>query len=159
MRSAFDFNPLFRSSIGFDRLPSLLETAARVDEAALSYPPYNIERLDQDTYRISMAVAGFSLEDLEIETKEQTLIVTGRQAETESNKTYLHRGIAARAFKHSFQIADHVKVVGANLEHGLLHIELVREIPEALKPRQIPIDLGAPKAISMEKDQKTKKAA
>jgi len=156
MRSAFDFSPLFRSTVGFDRLPSLLETAARLDEATVSYPPYNIEKVDEDAYRISMAVAGFGEGDLEIEAKEQTLLVTGRQPKSNEEKTYLHHGIAARSFKHSFQIADHVKVTGARLENGLLHIDLVREIPEAMKPRQIRIETVEPKAIAADTKKTTK---
>lgn len=156
MRSAFDFSPLFRSTVGFDRVPSLLETAARLDEATIGYPPYNIEKVDEDAYRISMAVAGFGEADLEIETKEQTLLVTGRPPEPNEERTYLHHGIAARAFKHSFQIADHVKVTGARLENGLLHIELVREIPEAMKPRQIRIETVEPKAIAADAKKATK---
>ncbi|HMA15903.1 MAG TPA: Hsp20 family protein [Kiloniellaceae bacterium] len=142
MRSAFDFSPLFRSTVGFDRLPGLLETVSRVDEATLGYPPYNIEKLDEDSYRITMAVAGFTEADLEIEQRENTLTVSGRQAQDDGGKTYLHRGIAGRAFQRSFQIADHVKVTGAQLQNGLLNIDLVRELPEAMKPRQIRIETG-----------------
>lgn len=142
MRSAFDFSPLFRSTVGFDRLPGLLETASRVDEATLGYPPYNIEKLDEDSYRITMAVAGFTEGDLEIEQRENTLTVSGRQTQDDSGKTYLHRGIAGRAFQRSFQIADHVKVTGAQLQNGLLNIDLVRELPEAMKPRQVRIETG-----------------
>src|SRR5690606_14816602 len=143
MRSAFDFSPLFRSTVGFDRLPSLLEAVSRLDEATLGYPPYNIEKLDEESYRITMAVAGFTENDLSIELRENTLTVSGRQAhDDDSNKTYLHRGIAGRAFQRSFQIADHVKVTGAQLQNGLLNIDLVRELPEAMKPRQIRIETG-----------------
>lgn len=140
MRSAFDFSPLFRSTIGFDRLPGLLETVAQFDEASLGYPPYNIEKLDEDSYRIVMAVAGFTEDDLNIEVREHSLIVSGRQAPEDGEKTYLHRGIAGRAFQRSFQIAEHVKVTGAQLKNGLLHIDLVRELPEEMKPRQIRIE-------------------
>jgi len=140
MRSAFDFSPLFRSTVGFDRLPSLLEAVSRLDEATLGYPPYNIEKLDEESYRITMAVAGFTEGDLEIEQRENTLTVSGRQAQDDGGKTYLHRGIAGRAFQRSFQIADHVKVTGAQLQNGLLNIDLVRELPEAMKPRQIQIE-------------------
>jgi molecular chaperone IbpA len=144
MRSAFDFSPLFRSTVGFDRLPGLLEAAARFDEASMGYPPYNIEKLDDESYRITMAVAGFNEDDLEIEVRENSLIVSGRQAEDDGEKTYLHRGIAGRAFQRRFQIADHVKVTGARLENGLLHIDLVRELPEEMKPRQIHIETVTP---------------
>jgi len=144
MRSAFDFSPLFRSTVGFDRLPGLLETVSRLDEATLGYPPYNIEKLDEESYRITMAVAGFIEDDLEIEVREHSLIVSGRQPQDDGEKTYLHHGIAGRAFQRSFQIADHVKVTGAQLENGLLHIDLVRELPEEMKPRQIRIETGKP---------------
>ena len=145
MHGAFDFTPLFRSTIGFDRLASLLESTARVDEASLGYPPYNIEKLGEDAYRITMAVAGFGEDDLAIETREQKLLVSGRRGgEEEDEGSFLHRGIAARSFQRSFQLADHVKVSGAQLENGLLHIDLVREIPEAMRPRQIEITSGAP---------------
>ncbi|GAB4365656.1 MAG: Hsp20 family protein [Kiloniellaceae bacterium] len=156
MRSAFDFSPLFRSTIGFDRLPGLLETVAQFDEASLGYPPYNIEKLDEDSYRIVMAVAGFTEDDLNIEVREHSLIVSGRQAPEDGEKTYLHRGIAGRAFQRSFQIAEHVKVTGAQLKDGLLHIDLVRELPEEMKPRQIRIEtVSATKRVT---DQ-SKKAA
>jgi molecular chaperone IbpA len=156
MRSAYDFSPLFRSTVGFDRLPGLLETASRLDEASLGYPPYNIEKLEEDSYRITMAVAGFNEDDLSIEVREHSLIVSGRQASEDGDKTYLHRGIAARAFQRSFQIADHVKVTGAKLENGLLHIDLVRELPEEMKPRQIRIE--TPKPVKQVTD-KSKQAA
>lgn len=156
MRSAFDFSPLFRSTVGFDRLPGLLESVARLDESSLGYPPYNIEKLDEESYRITMAVAGFTEEDLDIEVREHTLVVSGRQAQDEGEKFYLHRGIAGRAFQRSFQIADHVKVTGAHLENGLLHIELVRELPEEMKPRQISIETAP--AVKQVVD-KSKKAA
>jgi molecular chaperone IbpA len=144
MRSAFDFSPLFRSTVGFDRLPGLLETVSRLDEDTLGYPPYNIEKLNEESYRITMAVAGFAEDDLEIEVREHSLIVSGRQTQDTGEKTYLHRGIAGRAFQRSFQIADHVKVTGAQLQNGLLHIDLVRELPEEMKPRQIRIETTKP---------------
>ena len=139
-----DLSPLFRSTVGFDRMTSLLEKASRMDEnAANSYPPYNIERQSEDEYRISMAVAGFTLADLEIEVQDQAVTVRGRQADSASaddeNTTYLHRGIATRAFERRFHLADHIRVSGAKLEHGLLHVELIREVPEALRPRMIEI--------------------
>jgi molecular chaperone IbpA len=142
-----DLSPLFRSTVGFDRMTSMLETASRMDaNAANSYPPYNIERQSEDEYRISMAVAGFTLDDLEIEVQDQAVTVRGRQADTPSvtdkDTTYLHRGIATRAFERRFQLADHIRVSGAKLGHGLLHVELVREVPEALRPRMIEISTG-----------------
>jgi molecular chaperone IbpA len=143
-----DLSPLFRSTVGFDRMTSLLETATRMDtNAANTYPPYNIERQSEDAYRISMAVAGFTLDDLEIEVQDQAVTVRGRQSDAHSaddeNTTYLHRGIATRAFERRFHLADHIRVSGAKLEHGLLHVELVREVPEALRPRMIEIASGA----------------
>ena len=137
--TTIDFTPLFRSAIGFDRLASALESAYRSE--AGGYPPYNIEVVGQDQYRISMAVAGFSRSDLDIQVKESILTVSGSQQEEDDNKNrrYLYRGIATRNFERQFQLADYVKVVDARLEDGLLHIDLAREIPEAMKPRQIEI--------------------
>jgi molecular chaperone IbpA len=136
----FDLSPLYRSTIGFDRLGSLLDTLGAFDGDAPSYPPYNIERVGENDYRISMAVAGFGDNDLTIEVKENTLSIRGeKQAEAEQT-TFLHRGIAARSFERRFQLADHVVVKSAGLENGLLHVDLVREIPEAMKPRTIPIE-------------------
>lgn len=148
-----DLSPLFRSTVGFDRMTSLLETASRMDtNAANSYPPYNIERQSEDEYRISMAVAGFTLNDLEIEVQDQAVTVRGRQSDTASEvdetTTYLHRGIATRAFERRFQLADHIRVAGAKLEHGLLHVQLMREVPEALKPRMIEISSGTDSGAS-----------
>jgi molecular chaperone IbpA len=138
---AFDLTPLYRSTIGFDRLGTLLDSLGTFDGEAPSYPPYNIERVGENEYRISMAVAGFGEGDLDIELKENTLTIRGEKTtDTESReKTFLHRGIASRSFERRFQLADHVVVKSASLEHGLLHVELVREIPEAKKPRSIPI--------------------
>jgi molecular chaperone IbpA len=135
-----DFAPLYRSTIGFDRLFSMLDNMGAPD-AAPAYPPYNIERTGENTYRISMAVAGFGEDDLSIESKEHTLTVKGeKKDEGEKEGTeVLFRGIASRAFERRFQLADHVEIRSANLENGLLHIDLVREIPEAMKPRQIQI--------------------
>jgi molecular chaperone IbpA len=141
--TSFDFSPLFRSTVGFDRMMRLLDSAASVDEASSGYPPYNIEKRGEDAYRITMAVAGFGEDDLNIETREGSLVVTGRSEEPEGERTYLHRGIARRAFKRSFQLADHVRVSSAELVDGLLHIDLVREVPEAMKPRTIEITKGA----------------
>jgi len=138
MRS-FDFSPLYRSAIGFDRLAQLVDEAQRA-EAQQSYPPYNIELVEENKYRITMALAGFDRSELELETERDTLKIVGRKQKEDGQRTYLHRGIAARDFEHRFKLADHVKVVGARLENGLLNIELVREIPESLKPRKIAID-------------------
>ncbi len=137
----FDLTPLYRSTIGFDRLGSLLDTLGSFEGDAPSYPPYNIERVGENEYFISMAVAGFGEADLSLEVKENTLSISGEKlSETEaSGMTYLHRGIAARSFERRFQLADHVVVKGASLENGLLHVDLVRELPEAMKPRTIPI--------------------
>ncbi|MFN3671112.1 MAG: Hsp20 family protein [Bosea sp. (in: a-proteobacteria)] len=135
----YDLSPLYRSTVGFDRLFSLLDQATAVDNAP-SYPPYNIERTSENAYRITIAVAGFGDSDLSIESKENALTVRGeKQAAEDGKREVLHQGIAARAFERRFQLADYVQVTGASLENGLLHIDLVREIPEAKKPRQIPI--------------------
>ncbi len=142
MRS-YDLSPLFRSTVGFDRMTRLLESALKVDESSLSYPPYNIEKTGEDAYRITMAVAGFAPEDLEITTQENSLVILGRNKKDGEQGQFLYRGIAGRAFERRFQLADHIKVTGANLENGLLHVELVREIPETLKPRNIRIETKA----------------
>jgi molecular chaperone IbpA len=138
----FDFSPLFRSTIGFDRLTRLVDAATRVDNASLSYPPYNIERTGEDAYRLTMAVAGFSQDELEITTQENTLLVTGKAKKDEDEGRYLHRGIARRAFERRFSLADHIKVVGASLVNGMLHVELIHEVPEAAKPRKVQIGIG-----------------
>ena len=136
----FDLSPLYKTTIGFDRLGQLMDQMS-VDSAN-GYPPYNIERLDENEYRITMAVSGFSESDIEIEVKEETLTVSGKQAQDAEERDYLYQGIAARAFERRFRLADHVQVSGARLENGLLHVDLVREIPEALKPRRIEISSG-----------------
>jgi molecular chaperone IbpA len=143
----FDFAPLYRSTVGFDHLSQLLDSIAQRDQNQPSYPPYNIERLDKDEYRITMAVAGFTQDELHIQSEQQTLKVRGEKTEETPDRQYLHQGIAARNFERVFQLADHVKVVTANLENGLLHIELRREVPETMKPRQIPIGLATGKLI------------
>jgi molecular chaperone IbpA len=142
--TSFDFSPLFRSAIGFDRLTDALENARRLDTNG--YPPYNIELTGEDQYRITMAVAGFSPDELEIEVKESKLRVSGSKNEDTEQHRYLYRGIANRSFERTYQLADHVRVEGAEVKDGLLHVELVREIPEAMKPRRIEIR-GARKAI------------
>ncbi|MCK0169310.1 Hsp20 family protein [Jannaschia sp. S6380] len=137
----YDFTPLYRATVGFDRMANLLDRAMAADTAT-TYPPYNIEKTGENEYRISIAVAGFTADELGIETRETALIVTARKAEEDGEKTYLHRGIATRAFEKSFQLADHVHVTGARHADGMLHIELERQVPEALKPRRIEIAKG-----------------
>ena len=142
MRS-YDFSPLFRHSVGFDRMQRLLDSAVDHNHSTSNtYPPYNIEAVGEDAYRISMAVAGFSEADLDIVAKDNALSVIG-EIKTSNESTYLHHGIAGRAFERNFDLADYVKVIDAHLENGLLHIDLVREIPEAHKPRKIEIKHGA----------------
>ena len=136
-----DFTPLYRTAVGFDRLAALLDAATAQD--AGGYPPYNIERTDDQAYRIDIAVAGFKPEELSIEVRENLLTVQGRKSANDDGKRYLHRGLAERNFDRKFQLADHVLVKDARLADGLLSIDLVREVPEALKPRQIKIQQGA----------------
>src|SRR5690349_8648590 len=148
MRS-FDLSPFYRSTVGFDRLFSLLDQAA--SDGSPGYPPYNIERTGENAYRISVAVSGFSQSELSIVAKENTLTIKGEKSANENSKNeVLYRGIAARAFERAFQLADFVQVKDASLENGLLHVDLVREIPEAKKPRQIAINTSAPKAQVIE---------
>ena len=135
-----DLTPLYRTAIGFDRLAGMLENANRLESAG--YPPYNIEVTAEDEYQITMAVAGFTDDEISIESKQNELTVSGEKAESEDDRQFLHRGIATRSFERKFQLADYVLVKGARLEHGLLHIELYRELPEALKPRSISIETG-----------------
>ena len=139
----FDMTPLYRASVGFDQIADMMDRVLNSDVAAPSYPPYNIEKTADDAYRISIAVAGFGADDLAIEVKENALVVTARKAPEVDKKSYLHRGIATRAFERKFQLADHVRVTGASHENGMLHIKLVREVPEALKPRRIEITQGS----------------
>ena len=138
----FDLTPLYRSTVGFDRLFSLLDNFGGADGTAPSYPPYNIERTGENDYRITVAVAGFGENELSIEAKENTLTIKGEKQVKQDNTAsdVLYQGIAARAFERQFQLADYVQVKGASLENGLLHVDLVREIPEAKKPRQIAIN-------------------
>ncbi|MGH6934050.1 MAG: Hsp20 family protein [Dongiaceae bacterium] len=138
-----DLSPLFRSTIGFDRMTSLLDAATRLDDSALSYPPYNIEILGENAYRLTMAVAGFGESDLNITVQDNSLIVSGKIGKTEEDRKFLHRGIAGRAFERRFELAEHIKVSGAGLVNGLLHVELAREVPEAMKPRAIRIETKA----------------
>ncbi len=133
----FDLAPLYRSSVGFDRVFDLLDTMGKAETGG--YPPYNIERLDEDDYRITLAVAGFSEDELDVELHENTLTVTGSRGDADEGRTFLYQGIAGRSFQRRFQLAEHVKVAGASLVNGLLNIELQREIPESAKPRKISI--------------------
>ena len=143
-----DFSPLYRTAIGFDHLASLLDASIRSDQKRPTYPPYNIELTGEDQYRITMAIAGFEQPDLSIEVEGNTLTVVGQKAEEEEGKQYLYRGIAARNFERQFQLADHIKVTGASFKNGMLHIELQREIPDALKPRKIAIQSESEEADS-----------
>ena len=135
----FDFSPLYRTTVGFDHLSSLLDNIHRSDRAANSYPPYNIELIDENSYQITMAVSGFKSEELDIKSEQRTLTVKGQKHPDTNTRNYLHQGIAARNFERKFQLADHIEITGAQLENGLLHIDLAREIPEAMKPKTIPI--------------------
>jgi molecular chaperone IbpA len=135
----FDLAPLYRSTVGFDQFADLLDRVFSNEVTQSTYPPFNIEKTDKDAYRISIAAAGFSEDELSVELRENALIVSARKTRDETERTYLHRGIAERAFEKRFQLADHVKVTGAVHENGMLHIDLAREIPEALKPRRIEI--------------------
>lgn len=158
--NTFDLSPLYRTAIGFDRLADMLSTAERTDSNG--YPPYNIESLGEDHYRITMAVAGFSSDELDIVSEQNTLTVSGRKrddAESESgDHEFLYRGIATRSFERRFQLADHVRVEGADLENGLLHIELKRELPEQMKPRKIEIGSGDSHVIESKSDKQSRAA-
>jgi molecular chaperone IbpA len=145
-----DFAPLYRSSVGFDRLFDLLDSVTGLDQASPGYPPYNIERLGDNEYRITMAVAGFSRDEVRVDVKEQTLTVAGAKKAEDKGRQYLHRGIAARNFERRFQLADHVEVKGADLQDGLLHIDLVRNVPERLKARSIAIGSAKAEAKQVE---------
>ena len=157
----FDLSPLYRSTVGFDRLFGMLDSLGNFDGAAPTYPPYNIERTGENAYRVTLAVAGFGENDIQIEVKEGTLAVSGKKEETAESdgKEVLYRGIAARSFERRFQLADHVQVTGASLENGLLHVDLVREIPEAMKPRTIAINGGSKAKRPVEKQVEAKVAA
>ena len=153
----YDLSPLYRSTVGFDRLFTLIDQMSGIDTTAQTYPPYNIERTGENAYRISVAVAGFAEKDLAIETRENTLLIRGSRTPGEGEGVkaeVLYQGIAARAFERRFQLADHVQVTGAVLEHGLLHVDLVREIPEAQKPRQISIGSRGPRVVEAKVDSK-----
>jgi molecular chaperone IbpA len=143
-----DFTPLYRSTVGFDRLFNALDSVSGLDPGSTTYPPYNIERLGDNEYRITMAVAGFGQDELRVDVKEQMLSVVGEKKAEDKERQFLHRGIAARTFERRFQLADHVEVKGADLSDGLLHIDLVRNVPERLKPRTVAIGNGAsPKQV------------
>ena len=157
MATSYDYSPLFRSSVGFDRVFNLLENAQRVRPIS-DWPPYDIIKTGDDTYRISLAVAGFSEEDLSLTFQSNLLIVTGHKEGVKS-EGYLHRGIAGRPFEHKFELADHVRVTGANLVNGLLSVDLVREIPDEMKPRKIAIQTGAPLASSSPQQIEGQRAA
>src|SRR5215210_7517917 len=160
MRTALDFSPLYRSTVGFDRLFNLLDsTLGAADATNANWPPYNMEKLGDDQYRITMAVAGFAPDEIELVQQENTLLVAGRKHPEPEGVQVLHRGIATRAFRQTFNLADYVKVSGANLENGLLTIDLVREVPEAMKPRRIEIaGGGGAKTIEHEGQPKGEKA-
>lgn len=136
----FDLAPLYRSAIGFDRLASMIDNATRNEQTQNGYPPYNIELISEHAYRITMAIAGFDKSEVSIKTEQGMLTVTGSKKADETERRYLHQGIAARGFERKFQLADHVRVTDATMENGLLHIDLVQEIPEAMKPRSITIN-------------------
>ena len=155
--TTFDFAPLFRTAIGFDRLARLMDTAASAAEAP-SYPPYNIEKTGEDTYRLTMAVAGFRPDELDMVVKDNTLVVSGKLANDGQKGEVLYRGIAGRAFERRFVLADHIVVDGADLQNGLLHVGLKRVVPEALKPRRITIGAGVPTAIANDAQDAVKAA-
>ena len=153
MRS-FDLSPLYRATVGFDQIADLMDRVMTSDVTTQTYPPYNIEKTDDDAWRISIAVAGFAADDLSIEVKDRALVVTARKADDDKDRKFLHRGIATRAFERRFTLADHVKVTGAAHADGMLHIDLEREVPEALKPRRIEIASGAPAKANLIEGEK-----
>ena len=153
---AYDFAPLYRATVGFDRVADLMDRVLTSEVNQNTYPPYNIEKTDEDAYRISIAVAGFADADLNVEQRENALIVSAKKADDGQERTYLHRGIATRAFEKRFHLADHVRVTGASHTDGMLHVDLVREVPEALKPRTIEIASGATKVIEGTKTKSKK---
>ena len=156
--TTFDFSPLYRTSVGFDRLASMLSAANRPEQGN-AYPPYNIIARSEDEYQITMAVAGFSEADLEISTEQNKLTVTGRRDEQDKETNYLYRGIASRSFERRFNLADHVRVTGARLENGLLHVSLERELPEAMTPRTIEIESTAGRLLDADSSGEQNKAA
>ena len=141
--TTFDLSPLFRSTIGFDRFSKMFEDAMRMDQSIPSFPPYNIQVKGEDTYRISLAVAGFEQDELHAESRENALVVSGKKKPApDDHGAFLYRGITGSNFERTFRLADHVRVVDAHLDHGLLHIDLVRELPESMKPRRVEIKTG-----------------
>lgn len=153
----YDFAPLYRSTVGFDRLATMLDRALTADTSSNTYPPYNIEKASENEYRITLAVSGFSEDELSVEMREGQLVISAKKADTpETDVTYLHRGIAQRAFEKRFQMADHVRPVSAETRDGLLHIDLVREVPEALKPRTI--EIAGPSTIDGKSTKKVTKS-
>ncbi|MFD1158436.1 Hsp20 family protein [Roseovarius aestuarii] len=146
----FDLAPLYRATVGFDQIADMMDRVLSSEINHNTYPPYNIEKTADDAYRISIAVAGFSDADLSVDVKEGALVVSARKSDEDESKSYLHRGIATRAFERKFQLADHVRVTGAAHADGMLHVDLVREVPEALKPRRI--EIASRNAIEKEKD-------
>ncbi|WP_373354835.1 Hsp20 family protein [Pseudoroseicyclus sp. CXY001] len=146
----FDFSPLYRASVGFDQMAEMMDRLLASETQASNYPPYNIEKTGDDAWRISIAVAGFSADDLNVEARENALVISASKDEAAGERVYLHRGIATRAFERRFTLADHVRVSGAAHENGMLHIDLVKEVPEALKPRQIEIARGASRQLEAE---------
>ena len=146
----YDFTPLYRSTVGFDHLASMLDKVMTNDGGSQTYPPYNIEKTGDDAYRITVAVAGFTEDELGVEARDGQLVVSGKKAAEEGDRSYLHRGIATRAFERRFQLADHVRATGAVTENGLLHVDLVRVVPESLRPRQIEIARGGTKAVTVD---------
>lgn len=148
--NTFDLTPLFRSSIGFDRMQRMLDSASRVSEAGNGYPPYNIENNGENAYRITMAVAGFREDDLDVTVKENVLTISGALKEETAGTEFLHRGISRRPFERRYNLADHIRVADAGLENGLLHVDLVREVPEAMKPRKIEIKSQPTKVKAVE---------
>ncbi len=155
--TTYDLSPLYRSSIGFERLANILNSASR-SEQGQAFPPYNIEVVGEDKYRITMAVAGFGEGDIEITSEQNKLQVVGRIEGKENDREFLYRGIAERSFERRFQLADHVRVTGARMENGLLHIDMYRELPEAMKPQTIKIEGGEGRLIDADSDQEEKAA-
>jgi molecular chaperone IbpA len=156
----YDLSPLYRATVGFDRVADLMDRVMAGDVAQPTYPPYNIEKTDEDAYRISVAVAGFTDDELSVEVKDGALLISARKTEEQGDRHYLHRGIATRAFERRFHLADHVRVTGATHVNGMLHVDLVREIPEALKPRRIEIARGdAETAAPVRTEERTAIAA
>ena len=148
----FDFSPLYRTTVGFDHLSTLLDNIHRSDRTANSYPPYNIELINENNYQITMAVSGFNSDELDIKSEHRTLTIKGQKHPDENTRNYLHQGIAARNFERKFQLADHIEITGAQLENGLLHIDLAREIPEAMKPKTIPINEGKGRLMDVSRE-------